>query len=411
MSVSTERWPRTIVHADMDAFYAAVEQLDDPALRGKPILVGPRSPRGVVLTASYEARPFGVGSAMPMVGARRRCPAAIVVPPRFERYQAVSRIVMKVFREFSPAVEALSLDEAFLDITGSERLLGSPEQIGRRLKEAVREATGGLTVSVGISSTKFVAKVASGHAKPDGLVIVPPHDARAWLAPQPVSRLWGAGPKTAARLEALGFATIGDVASADPERLCAALGKIGQRLHELARAQDTRDVTPSRAAKSIGSEVTLEVDTRSRDDVASHLRREADKVARRLRKAGVRAHGVRVKLKRHDFKLMSRQRVLAAPTDVADDLYRAAIALLDAFGPLPAIRLVGLAAFDLEPAVPDEQADLLVPRTRMRDLEVVLDKLADRFGEHAVKRASALVRDAKPVGGPNLDFLRDDDGD
>ena len=410
MSSIPARWPRTIVHADMDAFYAAIEQLDDPSLRGKPILVGPRSPRAVVLTASYEARPYGVGSAMPMVEARRRCPVAIVVPPRFERYQAVSRIVMNVFREFSPAVEALSLDEAFLDMTGSERLLGSPAQFGRRLKEAVREATGGLTVSVGISGTKFVAKVASGHAKPDGLTIVPPDDARAWLAPQPVSRLWGAGPKTTARLEALGFATIGDVAAADPDVLAAALGAVGRRLAALARAEDPREVTPSRAAKSLGSEITLDEDTRSRETIAFHLRREADKVARRLRKAGLRARGVRVKLKRHDFALLTRQRAVAEPTDVADDLYRAALALLDAFGPLPPVRLVGLAAFDLEPAETESQPDLLTPRKRMRDLEITLDKLVERFGENVVKRASAL-RETRAPGGPNLDFLRDDETD
>jgi len=410
MTASPARWPRTIVHADMDAFYAAVEQLDDPALRGKPILVGPPSPRGVVLTASYEARPYGVGSAMPMVEARRRCPIAVVVPPRFERYQAVSRIVMKVFRDFSPDVEALSLDEAFLDMTGSERLLGTPERFGRRLKDAVRDATAGLTVSVGISGTKFVAKVASGHAKPDGLTIVPPDEARAWLAPQPLSRLWGAGPKTTARLEALGFKTVADVAAADPERLFRALGTIGRRLHELARAEDPREITASRAAKSIGSEITLDEDTRSRDEIAFHLRREADKVARRLRKAGLQARGVRVKLKRHDFRLLSRQRALSEPTDVADDLFRAAIALLDAFGALPPIRLVGLAAFDLDSGEANDQPDLLAPRKRARDLEVTLDKLAERFGEHVVKRASAL-RETRPPGGPNLDFLRDDDGD
>src|SRR5690606_12991600 len=276
-------------------------------------------------------------------------PDAVVVPPRFERYQSVSRIVMRVFREFSPAVEALSLDEAFLDLTGSERLLGAPEVVGRRLKDAVREATGGLAVSVGISATKFVAKVASGHAKPDGLTIVPPHTAAAWLAPQPVSRLWGVGAKTAARLEALGYIRVGDVARADPETLCAALGgALGRKLHALARADDPRPVEPSRAAKSIGSEVTLEADTRSRQTTAFHLRQEADKVARRLRKAGLSARGVRVKLKRADFKLLTRQRVLAAPTDLADDLHRAALSLLDAFGPLPAVRLVGLAAFDLD---------------------------------------------------------------
>jgi len=185
--MTTAKWPRVIVHADMDAFYAAIEQLDDPALRGRPLLIGPPSARGVVLTASYEARPFGVGSAMPMARARKLCPQALVVPPRFERYQEVSATIMRLFGEFSPHVEPLSLDEAFLDMTGSERLFGSPEQIGLRLKRAVRDATGGLAVSVGISGTKYVAKVASGHGKPDGLTIVAPADAAAWLAPQPVS--------------------------------------------------------------------------------------------------------------------------------------------------------------------------------------------------------------------------------
>ena len=189
-------WPRIIAHADMDAFYAAIEQLDDPGLRGKPVLVGHPSARGVVLTASYEARPYRVGSAMPMAQARRRCPAAVIVPPRFDRYQEVSAAIMSVFGDFSPEVEALSLDEAFLDMTGSERLFGAPEAMGNQLKAAIREATGGLTASVGISSTKYVAKVASGCRKPDGLTVVRPEDAKTWLASLPVCSLWGAGPKT-----------------------------------------------------------------------------------------------------------------------------------------------------------------------------------------------------------------------
>lgn len=395
----------------MDAFYAAVEQLDDPSLRGKPVLVGPPSARGVVLTASYEARPYGVGSAMSMAVARRRCPDAVVVPPRFERYEAVSRIVMRVFHDFSPAVEALSLDEAFIDMTGSERLLGDPSIFGPRLKGAIVEATGGLCVSVGVSSTKFVAKVASGHAKPDGLTIVPPEQAAAWLAPLPVSRLWGAGAKTSARLEALGYERIGDVAAADPDALRAALGNIGRRLHELARAEDPREVVPTKPAKSIGSELTLETDTRSTGTISHHLRHEADKVARRLRKAGLRARGVRVKLKRHDFKLLTRQRALAGSTDLADDLYRAAESLLDAFGPLPSIRLVGLAAFDLESGEPSGQADLLAPQARKRNLEIALDRLAERFGERAVTRASSLRGGERAGCGPNLDFLGESDED
>lgn len=392
----------------MDAFYAAIEQLDDPALRGKPVLVGSPSARAVVLTGSYEARPYGVGSAMPMAQARRRCPDALVVPPRFERYEAASRVVMGVFSDFSPAVEALSLDEAFLDMTGSERLLGTPAVFGQRLKAAVREATGGLNVSVGISATKFVAKVASGYAKPDGLTIVPPDAAAAWLSPLPVNRLWGVGAKTASRLEALGYRQIGDIAAADPEALAAALGALGRKIHALAMADDPREVLPARAAKSIGSELTLEADTRSREEIAYHLRCEADKVARRLRKRGLVARGVRVKLRRHDFQLLTKQRTFAEPTDLADDLHRAALGLLDSFGPLPAVRLVGLAAFQLGAEPLQAQGDLLAPKSRMRKLETTLDKLAERFGESAITRASSLRRGERTAG-PNLDFLRDAD--
>src|SRR6478736_3556443 len=212
---SARLWPRIIAHADMDAFYAAVEQLDDPSLRGRPLIIGPNSNRGVVLTASYEARPYGVHSAMPMARARKLCPDALIVPPRFDRYTEISEQVMKVFGNFSPEVEALSLDEAFLNMSGSEHLFGNPASIGRKVKDAVKEATG-LTVSVGVSGTKYVAKVASDYGKPDGLVVVPPNDAEAWLAPLPVSRLWGAGPKTQQRLIALGFNAIGDIAAAEP---------------------------------------------------------------------------------------------------------------------------------------------------------------------------------------------------
>src|SRR4249920_2137837 len=225
--IRSERlWPRIIAHADMDAFYAAIEQLDDPSLRGRPLLVGPLSAQGVVLTASYEARPYGVGSAMPMAKARRLCPNAVVIPPRFDRYQEVSATIMKVFSDFSPDVEALSLDEAFLDMTGSEQLFGDPQSIGRRLKTAIREATGGLTASVGLSATKYVAKVASACQKPDGLTVVPPREAKAWLAPLSVSWLWGAGPKTQARLHQLGMHTIADVAEADVQFLSAKLGSL-----------------------------------------------------------------------------------------------------------------------------------------------------------------------------------------
>jgi DNA polymerase-4 len=251
----------------MDAFYAAIEQMDDPRLRGRPVLVGPDSDRGVVLTASYEARPDGVGSAMPMAVARRRCPDAVIVPPRFERYREVSRSIMAVFASFSPRVEALSLDEAFLDMSGAEPVFGAPARIGRLLKGAVRDATGGLTVSVGLSATKFVAKVASDYAKPDGLTVVPPEEAERWLAPLPVSVLWGAGPKTQAALRGLGLNTLGDVARDGGGSLLGRFGKLGARFARLARGDDPRDVAAERESKSLSSELTLAEDIASPRDI------------------------------------------------------------------------------------------------------------------------------------------------
>jgi DNA polymerase-4 len=399
-----------IVHADMDAFYAAIEQLDDPFLRGKPLLIGPDSPRGVVLTASYEARPFGVGSAMPIQRARRLCPQALVVPPRFDRYQEVSRIIMRTFDSFSPDVEPLSLDEAFLDMTGSERLLGSPEAIGQRIKSAVRDATGGLTASLGVSGTKYVAKVASGFAKPDGLVCVPPAAARDWLARLPVSSLWGAGAKTAARLEASGFTTIGQVAAADLLDLTRTFGAMGRRFHELANARDARPVEGSRDAASIGSECTLRVDIHTRRDIEEQLRPAADTVAQRLRRRALVACGVRIKLKRSDFRVLTRQGALAASTDVAAVLFRRACALLADVDDRGPFRLVGLAAYGLERRQEDPQLSLVAEDSRARRLETTLDRVTEKFGRGAVMRAAELTGDRGLELAANLDFLDEEQG-
>jgi len=401
-------WPRTIVHADMDAFYAAIEQLDDPTLRGRPLLIGPDSPRGVVLTASYEARPFGVGSAMPMWRARQRCPEALIVPPHFERYQEVSKIIMGVFGTFSPRVEALSLDEAFLDMSGSERLFGSPQVIGQRIKDAVFAATRGLTASVGISATRYVAKVASGFSKPDGLTIVPQRAARAWLAPLSVATLWGAGAKTVAQLEALGLLTIGQVAAADPQWLMRELGKLGRRFHDLANAIDARAVQGSRSAGSVGWERTLSSDVRTRRELEPHLRAAADAIAHRLRYRAITAQGVRIKLKRADFRALTRQCALAEPTDVGATMFDRAIELLAAVTDTGPFRLVGLAAFDLG-AKGDGRQLHLVPAadTRSRRLEVAIDELVERFGSGVVQRAGDLRRDHVVRGPVNLDFLDD----
>lgn len=410
-------WPRIIAHADMDAFYASVEQHDDPTLRGKPVLIGPRSQRGVVLTASYEARPFGVGSAMPMARARLLCPQAVIVPPRFERYQEVSGLVMRAFENFSPLVEALSLDEAFIDMTGSSELFGSPREMASRIQRAVFAATG-LTVSVGISNAKYVAKVASGFAKPNGITVVPPEHVRTWLAPQPVSNLWGAGAKTTARLNALGYHCIGDIAAAAEDVLTRQLGRAGAHFYALARGDDLRPVVNQRPAVSVGSERTLERNALDLPDVLMHLRRSADRIGERLRAKQTLAGGVRVKLKTATFQLITRQQRLKQPTDLAEDLFAAASKLARRFDSQGPFRLVGMAAYDLRRGADAAQLDLFAAvnvgegkgrfkdMAKQRRLEETMDSLTARFGRGALKRARD-IRDTGTVMGdaPTLDFL------
>lgn len=394
-------WPRTVVHADMDAFYASVEQLDNADLQGRPILVGPRSRRGVVLTASYEARPFHVGSAMPMAEALRRCPHAIVVPPRFERYTEISQRIMSVFRDFSPEVEAISLDEAFLEMTGSEHLFGSAEAIGRSIRQAVLQATG-LHVSVGIAANKYVAKVASGSCKPRGLAVVPPEAMVAWLAGLPLARLWGAGAKTQARLHDFGYQTIGDIAAADPDLLARQLGAAGVHFFELAHGRDPRPVEGGRRSRSMGSERTLNRDVVAREDIARHLQRSADRVARRLRRNNLLAGGVRVRLKTAGFRSLSRQCTLAAPSDLAQTLLDAGLSLLHRFDEPGPFRLVGLTAYDLNKQAAGIQLDLLASE-RERRLEATLDELSARFGNNVIRRARDLGSDTVLDSTPNQD--------
>jgi len=404
MAPAESIWPRTIAHADMDAFYAAIEQLDDPSLRGKPVLVGPPSDRGVVLTASYEARPFGVGSAMPMAKARRMCPHAAIVRPRFDRYQEVSKLIMGVFSDFSPHVEAISLDEAFLDLTGCEQLLGEPRTIGKKLKESVRDATGGLTISVGISGTKYVAKVASACQKPDGLTIVPPDEAQTWLAPLPVVRLWGVGPKTEKRLHALDLYTIRDVAAADPDWLEEKLGNTGRHFYALAHAKDPRPVEGRRSFKSIGSETTLAKDVHDKNEIRRYLRRSAEDIGRRLRRKRHVAFGVRVKLKTSEFRILTRQHQRKQPTDVAEELYADASAILDEFEQPGPFRLVGMTAYDLVAVGETAQLDLFGSRARRRRLETAIDQLTQRFGPNILRRADDLGEAGET---PNLDFMQE----
>jgi DNA polymerase-4 len=393
---------RTILHADMDAFYAAVEQRDRPELRGKPVIIGGSGPRQVVATASYEARRFGVRSAMPGVRAKQLCPHGVFVAPRMDVYEAVSAEVRAVFDRYTDLVEPLSLDEAFLDVTGSRALFGDGAAIASRVKREVRAATR-LTVSVGVATSKYVAKVASDLDKPDGLVVVAPGDERAFLAPLPVSRLWGVGPTTQQQLERAGLRTIGDVQSRTAAQLVAAFGaNLGGHLHELANGHDLREVESERAARSIGHEMTFADDLVDADEVHGVLLQLAELVGRRLRRHGLRGGVVRLKLRYPDFTTLTRQRRVP-PT--ADDLELARVArdLLDAeWDRARGVRLLGVTAAALVDAAAPVQAALFGgdPRRQERLLRA-MDAIRDRHGDDAVGRGGA--RRATTPFGPDGD--------
>lgn len=382
---------REILHIDMDAFFASVEQLDDPSLRGKPVLVGGAERRGVVAAASYEARRFGVHSAMPMAQALRRCPQAIVVPVRHDRYVEVSAQVFAIFHRFTPLVEGLSVDEAFLDVSASRSLFGDGETIATRIREAVREETG-LTASAGVAPSKFIAKIASDLRKPDALVVVKPEEVTTFLAPLPVERMWGVGPKAAERLRAMGFATIGDLAAGDPRVLERALGTWGREVRELARGIDDREVVPDREAKSIGAEETYDEDLTDRAAIERTLLAHSVRVARRLHEAGLFAQRVTVKLKYSDFTLKTRQARLPEPIADATSLFEAARELLDRFVIAGRrIRLTGVSAGDLSTGVAQPTLFSDPKRERRRAVESVVAELRDRFGKKGgVTRADLL---------------------
>lgn len=381
---------RTILHIDMDAFFASVEQLDDPALRGKPVLVGGPERRGVVAAASYEARPFGVRSAMPMAEALRRCPGAIVVPPRRRRYEEVSAQVFAIFRRFTPLVEGLSVDEAFLDVTASRSLFGDGEAIATRIRAAIRQETG-LTASAGVAPSKFVAKIASDQGKPDGLVVVREEEVRAFLEPLPVERMWGVGPKAAERLRAMGYATLGDLARGDTRMIESALGSWGRGVAELARGIDERAVEPDRDAKSVGAEETYEEDLTDRATIERTLLAHSVRVARRLHEGGLFARRVTVKLKYADFTVKTRQLRLPEPIDDATSLYEAARSLLERF-PIAGrrVRLTGVSAGELSEGAPQPSLFTSPDRERRRALESVSAELGKRFGAAGLTRADLL---------------------
>jgi DNA polymerase-4 len=371
----------------MDAFYASVEQHDDPALRARPVLVGSPARRGVVAAASYEARRFGCRSAMPMAVALRRCPQATVVPPRFGRYAEVSRQVFAILADVAPVVEPLSVDEAFLDLTGTERLLGDAVLVARAIKARIR-AEVGITASVGVAPNKFLAKLASDLEKPDGLTVITEEDRDRVLLPLPVDRIWGVGPVTAARLAAAGIATIGDLRArplADLERV---LGSAAEHVRALAAGEDDRPVEPPGEAKSVSHEHTFEEDVEEPAEVRAVLASQVEDVARRLRREGLLARTVTVKIRYGAFETITRGATLPAATDLTDELGRAASSLLatwvrTSFRP---VRLIGMAASHLshEPGqlslFPDPN------RERRRTLDRAVDEIRRRFGPDAIRR-------------------------
>ena len=386
---------RVIVHVDMDAFYASVETLDDPSLADRPVIVGGLGPRGVVATANYAARTHGVHSAMPMARARRLCPQARFIRPRMERYRQKSREVFAVFAGFTPLIEGLSLDEAFLDVSGSLKLFGGPLEIARRIKHRVREETG-LTASVGVAHNKFLAKLASDARKPDGLLWLHPEEVQQFLDPMPVARLWGIGKQTAPRLKALGILTIGQLRRADSNILQTVLGNRVDHFQQLARGEDRRTVQPAQADLSISHEVTFDTDIGDPAELWAELQRQTENVARRLRDHGLMARTVVVKIRDGNFHTVTRSRSLRACSSSTRTLYRMARALFENWRSdhrTTPLRLLGVGVTGLEPGGGGEQAagNRLDSRSE-QDIDRVSDQINRRFGGAGLIHAQTLRR-------------------
>jgi DNA polymerase IV len=400
---------RAILHVDMDAFYASVEQHENPELRGQPVIVGGGTGRGVVAAASYEVRRYGVHSAMPTREALARCPHAIVIKPRMGRYKEVSSEVFAVFHEFTSLVEGLSLDEAFLDVTGSRALFGAPVEIARTIKERIHARTG-LTASVGVAHNKLLAKIASDLQKPDGLCVIAPDEVARMLDPLPIRRLSGIGVKTAARLEECGLHTFGQLRVASDSVLWPLFGRYTARVRERAAGIDERPVVADWQEKQISAEETFETDLRRREDLSAELAKLADRVGERLRAKELMAATVTVKIRRRDFTTYTRSRSFSPPTAETATVLSIARQLLEGWlaeQPRAAIRLLGVGVSHLSPAAqldlfaapaggaaPDRQPP---PRSAAR-IDPTLDKIREKFGSAALQRASSLERPEKVDG-------------
>jgi len=379
----------------MDAFYASIEQLDHPEYKGRPVIVGadPKAGkgRGVVAACSYEARKSGIRSALPISRAWKLCPQGVYVRPRMNRYVEVSQQVMDVFRRYTDLVEPLSIDEAFLDITGSVALLGPADEIARSIKKAIREATG-MTASVGLAPNKFLAKIASDLKKPDGLVVLQEADVDQFLRDLPISRLWGVGPKTEARLHEMGFRTIGQLASASRESLVRTLGSLGEHLYQLSHGKDDRQVVPDWERKSVGTETTFDEDTDDRDLLLRTILELSDHVAERLRKDEYRARKVTLKLRYSNFSTHTKQHSLDRLIQTGDEIAAVARQLFSQFPLNRKIRLIGVSAGDLHRGREDpEQLTLFATSNPKEKLGHTVDEIKEKFGIDALRRGSQLL--------------------
>jgi DNA polymerase-4 len=382
----------SILHVDMDAFYALASLLSRPELKGTPVIIAGGGNRGVVLSATYEARAFGVSAAMPIARARRLCPQATVVAPDHARYERISRAVMAVFDSVTPIVEPLSLDEAFLDVSGARRRLGSPRQIAQRIRDTIADEQG-ITCSVGVATTKFIAKLASGLAKPDGLLVVPEAEVVGFLHQLPVGALWGVGDRTEEALQRLGLHTVADIANTSVDTLRRALGdNAGPALHALAWGRDSRPVMPTRRERSIGADETFSFDVDDPAYIHRELLKLSDRTAARVRAAGMVGRTISIKVRFSDFTTITRSKTLRDPTDVSHDIYATARALFDGLGlqrarlRLVGVRMEGLLDSDQAPI----QGLLDEPEHGWRDADRAVDQASARFGAGAVRPASLV---------------------
>jgi DNA polymerase-4 len=380
-----------ILHIDMDAFYASVEKLDDPRLRHKCVIVGGTSNRGVVSAACYEARRFGVHSAMPIYQAKQKCPHGVFVSPRMGRYKEVSKKVMALLEKFSPLVEPVSIDEAYMDITGCQRLFGEPQEIAREIKRRIFESVH-LTCSIGVAPNKFLAKIASDLEKPDGLTLIMPEQVPQFIESLPIRKVPGVGKKMTRQLEVLGIRTLGDVHRLPEKALLKHLGKFGRRLRALSTGSDASPVTPHTPHKSISSERTLAADTRDVKLLKRYLLSQSAEVARQLRQTGVRAKTIVIKIKNADFKTVTRRTTIAIPTQSSDTIYKAAAQLLDAFKMTQKIRLIGVGTTGFSAVTASVQMGLFekkeTPGDNWEKVDKALDSISRKFGTDVIGRAS-----------------------